>query len=76
MREIMSLRGERYSYDELTGRIFRDGVLLPSSEVEPVFSGNNKDGQVPRLSGILLKERGSILTLSGKENPIVDPNTI
>lgn len=76
MREIYSIKGERYSYDESTGRIFKDGVLLPTSEAEPVFSGNGKENVAPTFSGILLKNKGMLLSLSGKENPITDSNII
>ena len=73
MIEIFTIKGERYSYDEATQRIFKDGKLLSSVQAEPVFS--NVD-EAPRFSGIYLKDINSILSLSGKINPITDTNSI
>jgi len=75
MIDIITIaKGERYSFDPETQRIFKDGVLLPSTEVEPIYSSVGEDD--PKFSGILLKATGSILTLSGNVNPVSDINTI
>lgn len=74
MIEIISEKGERYSYDPGTDRIFRDNVLVSSVEAEPVFSSS--DSGIPRFSGIYLKNLGKILSLSGKYSQLSDPNTI
>ena len=75
MIEIMTLKGEKYSFDETTQRIFRDGILLSSVNVEPVYSRPSKDS-MPVFSGILLKDTGSILSRSGKINAITDINSM
>lgn len=75
MIDIITLKGERYSFDEETQRIFKDGVLLSSVNVEPVYSGLGNDS-IPKFSGLLLKDTNSILSLSGKISPVTDINAI
>ena len=38
MIEIYTLTGNKYSFDPETSRIFKDGVLMTSVQVEPVYS--------------------------------------
>ena len=76
MIDIITEKGKIYSYDEETGKIIRDGVVLPSNIVEPVYSHTMDLKAPPRFSGILLKETNQILTLSGQIHSITDPNTI
>lgn len=76
MKDIVTIRGDMYSYDERTGRVFKDGQVLVSSKVEPVFSYLGDSSAPPTFGGILLKDTNSILTLNGKISPITDPNTI
>jgi hypothetical protein len=76
MIDIISEKGERFSYDPDTGRIFRDGYLLSSVEVEPIFSNTPAPNTPPRFSGVFFKGRNEILTLSGKYNSVSNPNTI
>ena len=76
MKDIVTLRGEKYSYDENTGCIFKDGQVLVSSKAEPVFSYLGDSSAPPVFGGILLKETNSILSLNGKISPVTDINTI
>lgn len=76
MKDIVTLRGIKYSYDERTGRIFKEGQVLTSSQAEPVYSYLGDSSWEPVFGGILLKDIGSILTLNGKISPVTDPNTI
>ena len=76
MKDIVTLRGIKYSYDERTGRIFKEGQVLTSSQAEPVYSHPAITTWEPVFGGILLKDTGSILTLNGKISPVTDPNTI
>lgn len=76
MIDIVTIKGEKYSFDPDTQRIFKDGILVPSYKAEPVFSNTTEKDELPRFSGILLKDINSILSLSGKINPITDSNTI
>lgn len=76
MINIFTVKGEQYSYDPDTNRVFKDGYLLPSTQTEPVYSKTDSEHAPPRFSGLLLKAIGSLLSLSGKISPISDPNTI
>lgn len=69
--DIITFKGERYSYDQETGRIFKDGEVAVSSLVEPVFSHFGNPDSPPKFSGIYFKEKNEILTLSGKINKVV-----
>lgn len=75
MIEILTQKGEKYSYDPSTDRIFKDGYLIPSSIAEPIFSNTGND-LAPKFSGIYLKDVGMILSLSGKYSQISNPNFI
>lgn len=70
MIEINTLTGNKYSFDPETSRIFKDGILMTSVQVEPVYSKLSEE-ELPTFSGILLKEINSILSLSGKINPVI-----
>lgn len=76
MIEIISDKGEKYTYDPSTGRIFRDGYVVSSVEAEPMFSNSPYPDTPPEFSGIYFKGKNEILSLSGKYNPVTDPNTI
>lgn len=76
MIEIISSKGEKYSYDPTTNRVFRDGFLVSSTEAEPMFSNSPYPDTPPIFSGIYFRGRNEILSLSGKYNQITDPNTI
>ena len=74
MIEIVTLKGEKYSFDPDTMRIFKSGVLLSSDDAEPIFS-DDVEGN-PVFSGIYLKKENKILSRSGKINIVSDPDTI
>ncbi len=75
MITINSEKGEMFSYDPSTGRVFKDGFLVPSTEVEPIFSSIDSE-ITPKFSGLYLKELNMILSLSGKYSQLSNPNTI
>lgn len=75
--DIVSFKGERYSFDPDTGRIFKDGKVITSEFVEPVYSYMGNTQEPPKFSGIYFKDKNQILTLSGKVNPVVkDDNEV
>ena len=77
MIDIVTIKGEKYSFDPETERVYKNGFLLPTSEVEPVYSNvPNKTEEAPRFSGLFFKNSNSILSLSGKLNPVSDLNSI
>lgn len=71
VKEIITLKGERYSVDEETGRIFKDGYVVPSNSAQIVYSHLGDKNQPPKFSGIWLKDNNSILTLTGRIYPLV-----
>ena len=76
MIDIVTLKGVRYSFDPDTERVFKDGKLLGANLVEPVYSDFN-DSTPPTFSGLWLKSINSILSLSGKINPVItDINSV
>lgn len=75
MIDIITLKGEHYSFDPDTLRIFCDGRLVPSKTAEPVYTVNSID-DYPEFAGIHLKEINCILSKSGKINKITDINAI
>ncbi len=74
MIDIITLKGERWSYDPETTRIFKDDKLVPSTEAEPIFADST--GDEPEFSGIYVKTKNQIVSRTGKINTISDPNTI
>lgn len=76
MIDIITVKGEKYSYDEDTKRIFKDGFVMPSTLCEPIFSPSFDENTPPKFSGIYLKELNSILSLFGHINPVSDINQI
>lgn len=76
MIDIITIKGEKYSFEETTGRLFKDGLVLPSTLYEPVYSNSFDENTPPKFSGILIKETNSILSLFGHINPISDINQI
>ena len=77
-----TITGEKYSFDEDTQRIFKDGYLLSSAQAEPIDANIGDiitlldEDSLPVFSGLLLKETNSILSLSGKINLITDINAV
>ena len=75
--EIITIKGERYSINKETGRIFKDGLVVPSTNAQLVYSHLGDKDKPPKVSGIWLKETNSILTLTGKIYPIIkDINSV
>lgn len=73
MEVIQTLDGEIYKFDPETERIYKDGFLIPTTAVEPVYSDVNG---TTRFSGIYLKATEQIITLSGHKNTTTDINAI
>lgn len=74
MIDIITIKGDLWSYDPENIRIFKDGKLVSSDEAEPVF--NDTDTEEPGFSGIYLKTTNQIISRSGKVNTIDNPNNI
>lgn len=69
MINIVSQKGESYSFDPSTLRVFKDGVVLSSSKVEPVYTSSSNG--MPSFSGLYLKDKGSILNMAGIEKQVI-----
>lgn len=74
MIDIVTLTGEKYSFDPETQRIFKAGILVPSTDAEPVFS--EMESGEPEFSGIYLRKTNQVLSRSGKLNTLTDSNNI
>ena len=74
MINIMSEKGESWSYDPDTQRLFRDGTVVPEITAIPVYSESG--GPVPEFSGILIKTTGQILSLGGKYSTPINPESL
>lgn len=74
MIDIVTLTGEKYSFDPDTQRIFKSDILVPSTEAEPVFS--EMESGEPEFSGIYLRRTNQVLSRSGKLNTLTDSNNI
>ena len=75
MIDIISKKGEVYSYDPNTGRVFKDQMFIPRTEIEPVFSGSSDD-DIPEFAGLYLKNRGAVLTKNGVEKKLTQIDAI
>lgn len=76
MINIVTKKGDLWSWDEEKGLIYKNNQVVSSVNAEPVFSEPSNKNNPPVFAGILLKDLGKILTLSGKMNTIVDPNVV
>ena len=61
MIEFYSQKGETYIFDPENERIYKDGVLLPSYEIEPVYSSEGE------FVGVHYKGAQSIISKNGKQ---------
>ena len=76
MIEIITEHSERYTFDPVTKRIFKDGFVIPSTEAEPIYSNSPDPNMPPKFAGILFRGEGRIVSLSGKISQVSDPNSI
>jgi hypothetical protein len=72
--EVRTARGDVYNFDPDTMRVYKDSVLIPSSEIEPVFS-DSMTGE-PEFSGLWIKSSNQLISRSGNITTITDPNTL
>ena len=62
--------------EEETGFIKKDGLIMPSTSVQPVFIQPSNEDIPPQLSGLWLKNENRIICRSGKISPLVDSKNI
>jgi hypothetical protein len=68
--------GSLYSYEEETGFIKKDGMVVPSTSIQPVFIQPSNENIPPQLSGLWLRNEGKIICRSGKISPLIDSKNI
>lgn len=76
MINIVTHKGDLWSWDEEKGLIYKNNQVVSSTIAEPVYSEPSNKNNPPIFAGILLKDLGKILTLSGKLNNVIDPNVV
>lgn len=74
--EIQGENGVTYSFEEETGFIKANNMVMPSSTIQPVFIQSSNESIEPQLSGLWLRNEGKIVCRSGKINPIIDSKNI
>ena len=68
--------GSMYSYEEETGFIKKDGLVVPSTTIQPVFIQPSNNDVPPQLSGLWLRNEGKIICRSGKISPLIDSKNL
>ena len=68
--------GSTYSYEEETGFIKKDGVIVPSTLIQPVFIQSSNEDIPPQLSGLWLRDVNKIVCRSGKISSVIDSKQI
>jgi hypothetical protein len=68
--------GSTYSYEEETGFIKKDGVIVPSTLIQPVFIQPSNEDIPPQLSGLWLRDVNKIVCRSGKISSVIDSKQI
>lgn len=76
MIDIWTSKGELYRFDEETGRVLRNDVVIPSYKVEPIYSDVTNRSNPPVFSGLWLKETNQIVTRAGNIHPVSDINAV
>lgn len=74
--DIIGENGVVYSFEEETGFIKANNMIIPSSSVQPVFIQPSNENIEPQLSGLWLRNEGKIICRSGKISPVIDSKNI
>lgn len=76
MIDIVDQSGHVYKFDEETGRLFKDDVVIPKYQAEPVYSDITNRNNPPVFAGIHFIQDGKILTRGGNFHQISDENSV
>ena len=68
--------GSIYTYEEETGFITKNDVIVPSSMAQPVFIQPADEKTPPQLTGLWLRNENKIICRSGRINPLIDSKQI
>lgn len=74
MIEIKTIIGnDTYTIDPDNQKVYKNGVFVPSAEL--TYSNFDED-DVPQISGIYLRDRNVLVSMSGVISPVTDTDQI
>ena len=76
MDRIIDTSGNIYEYNEENGVISRNDIILSGAEYEPVFVSYPDNSEPPIFVGILSRRMGTVLSMSGKTNKIINSKSL
>lgn len=76
MNRIIDTSGNIYEYNQDNGLISRNDVILSGAEYEPVFVSYPDNSEPPIFVGILSRRMGTVLSMSGKTNKIINSKSL
>lgn len=72
MTRIIDSSGNVYEFNQETGLISKNDIILSGLEYEPVFVSNPDNSTPPVFVGILSKRNGTVLSMSGNTHKIIN----
>ena len=76
MNRIIDTSGNIYEYNQDNGLISRNDIILSGAEYEPVFVSYPDNSEPPICVGILSRRMGTVLSMSGKTNKIINSKSL
>ena len=76
MNRIIDISGNIYEYNQDNGLISRNDIILSGAEYEPVFVSYPDNSEPPIFVGILSRRMGTVLSMSGKTNKIINSKSL
>lgn len=76
MNRIIDTSGNIYEYNQDNGLISRNNIILSGAEYEPVFVSYPDNSEPPIFVGILSRRMGTVLSMSGKTNKIINSKSL
>ena len=76
MNRIIDTSGNIYEYNQDNGLISRNDIILSGAEYEPVFVSYPDTSEPPIFVGILSRRMGTVLSMSGKTNKIINSKSL
>jgi aconitase B len=73
---ITDTLGNVYEYNSDNGLISRNDIVLSGSDYEPVFATYLDNSEPPIFVGIYSKRMGTVLSMSGKTNKIINSRSL
>lgn len=76
MNRIIDTSGNIYEYNQDNGLISRNDIILSGAEYEPVFVSYPDNSEPPIFVGIFSRRMGTVLSMSGKTNKIINSKSL